>query len=82
MQLEWVEVTNISYFEDEKVFVGEVDATWTDNSAQDIGIAGHSVRVKTQVPGDASLSFKDVEEKLKASAIELLSMAAEAIRAR
>ncbi|CCM79872.1 MULTISPECIES: hypothetical protein [Rhizobium] len=81
MQLEWVEVTNIAYFEDEKVFVGELDATWTDHAAPGTGVAGHSVRVKTQVPGDTSLPFTEVEEKLKAAAIELLSLAAKAIRA-
>jgi len=80
MQLEWVEVTNISHIEDEKVFAGEVDATWTDNTLPGTGVVGHSVRVKTQVVGDPSLSFKEVEDKLKAAALDLLAMAADAIR--
>ncbi|MDM9621112.1 hypothetical protein [Rhizobium sp. S96] len=80
MQLEWVEVTNIAYIDEDKIFVGEIDVTWTDQTLPGtVGVAGYSVRVKTQVFGDTTLPFEEVEKKLKEAAIDLLPIAAEAI---
>lgn len=74
MRIDSAYVSEVAFVDDEKVYIGTVRLSFTDNAFGEIrNISPHYVKVGVTIGGEPDLSFKEVETALIRQAYVLLS---------